>query len=155
MKITEKETAALVALAKRDSLTPEAVVEAAKAEKHPLHRFFTWDDKKAAHAHRIDQARTLIRSVRLEIVQEDRVLSSPRFVHDPERGTKAGYTEVRSIRPESDRARDAVRSELMRSIACLRRANEVADVLGLGGEMAALIAEATAVMQRVEAGAPA
>ena len=48
------------------SLEPERVVEAAKAKSHPLHDFFEWDDKKAGHAHRVNQARSLIRIVRIE-----------------------------------------------------------------------------------------
>ena len=51
-------------------LRPNYVVEAAKDETHPLHRFFEWDDKVAAHAYRVDQARALIRIVRVEIDEE-------------------------------------------------------------------------------------
>lgn len=48
------------------SETPQDVVDAAKAKSHPLHRHFEWDDKVAANAHRVDQARALIRIVRVE-----------------------------------------------------------------------------------------
>lgn len=46
-------------------LQPLAVVEAAKSRKNPLHQHFLWDVKAAAEAHWLDQARTLIRSVRI------------------------------------------------------------------------------------------
>jgi len=47
-------------------LTPKGVVSAAKDPKHVLHRHFEWNDAKAAEAYRIDQARELIRVVRVE-----------------------------------------------------------------------------------------
>lgn len=47
------------------SLEPSAVVDAARSSRHPLHRHFQWDDKKAAEAFRIEQARAIIRVVRV------------------------------------------------------------------------------------------
>jgi hypothetical protein len=51
---------------RRGFLTPQQVVAAAKDQKSPLHGCFTWDDSKAAHAHRLWQARELIASVEFE-----------------------------------------------------------------------------------------
>lgn len=47
-------------------LTPKAVVETARNPKHVLHRHFDWDDQIAADKWRLDQARTIIRSIRVE-----------------------------------------------------------------------------------------
>lgn len=52
-------------------LTPAIVVQAAAPPEHPLHNRFEWNDEKAGHAHRIDQARGLIRSVRIEFRAPD------------------------------------------------------------------------------------
>lgn len=41
-------------------ITPPAVVEAARSETSPLHAHFQWDNSKAAHEHRLWQARQLI-----------------------------------------------------------------------------------------------
>ena len=49
------------------SLEPQAVVDAASALDHPLHRHFEWDDSIAAKAHRLDTARRIIRLVRVEL----------------------------------------------------------------------------------------
>lgn len=46
---------------------PQAVVAAARDEGSPLHKYFLWDDIRAAHAYRLDQARRLIRSVVVEV----------------------------------------------------------------------------------------
>jgi hypothetical protein len=46
-------------------LTTEGVLEGAQPEEAPLHPAFTWDDARAAHLHRLREARELVRSVRL------------------------------------------------------------------------------------------
>jgi len=45
------------------TLTPTIVVDSARSAKSPLHRYFEWDDKKAADEHRKSQARYLIACV--------------------------------------------------------------------------------------------
>lgn len=50
-------------------LKPEDVVAAATDRKSKLHRFFTWSDVEAAAAHRLNEARALIRSV--DIIEVD------------------------------------------------------------------------------------
>lgn len=50
-------------------LEPKAVVDAARTTDHPLHVHFEWDDKLAAESFRLDQARNIIRIVR--VVDED------------------------------------------------------------------------------------
>lgn len=48
-------------------LTPGDVVEAARNKRSPLNPFFEWDDAAAAEAYRLDQARGLIRVVRVDV----------------------------------------------------------------------------------------
>jgi hypothetical protein len=50
-------------------IDPEDVVDVAKDPSHPLHDAFEWDDTEAARQYRLEQARYLIRAVR--IVVED------------------------------------------------------------------------------------
>ncbi len=50
---------------RRGRLTPAFVVDAAKSPNSPLHSCFTWDDRAAGRAHRLQQAAELIRSVRI------------------------------------------------------------------------------------------
>ena len=47
-------------------LTTDIVLEAATNVDSPLHKIFEWDDTVAAHAHRVWQARRLIKSVKIE-----------------------------------------------------------------------------------------
>lgn len=50
-------------------LTPKAVIERARNPKNVLHKHFEWDDAKAAHSFRLEQARELIRIVRVDEVE--------------------------------------------------------------------------------------
>lgn len=60
---------ALAALTAADgTLDVHDVPQAARNPRNPLHRHFTWDDHEAAEERRLDQARTLIRSI--EVVSE-------------------------------------------------------------------------------------
>lgn len=52
-------------------LTSELVVEAARDEDAPLHPAFEWNDKRAAEAHRLEQARYLIRSIEVVVDRGD------------------------------------------------------------------------------------
>ena len=46
-------------------MSPAAVVGAARDRAHALHRHFEWRDQIAAEQYRLDQARTLIRVIRV------------------------------------------------------------------------------------------
>jgi hypothetical protein len=57
------EALAGIAAENKGRLNPADVVEAARQRRSELHAFFTWDDAEAAEAHRLDQARAIIRAV--------------------------------------------------------------------------------------------
>ena len=61
------ETLEAIRLQNKGELTPDIVSKAAKPKSAPLHDCFEWDNEKAADFYRREQARTLIRSVRLVI----------------------------------------------------------------------------------------
>ena len=46
-------------------LEPEKIVEAAKKDRR-LHPHFEWNDRKAAHSYRLEQARELVRVIHVE-----------------------------------------------------------------------------------------
>ena len=54
-----------IASANKGRLQPGYVMTDARRRTSPLHPHFEWSDKVAAEAYRLDQARTLIRSVRI------------------------------------------------------------------------------------------
>ena len=51
-------------------ITPEQVLEDARDPESPLHNYFEWDVETAARQYWLDQARTLIRSVKIVTREE-------------------------------------------------------------------------------------
>ena len=126
----------------RGRVTADAVVEAARDPGHAWHNRFDWNDETAGHRWRLMQARTLIRSVRYERRTETRVLHSPMYVRDPDaEADEQAYTSVSSLRSDEDRARAALINEFGRVASALRRARELADVLGLDDQVAQMLGQ--------------
>jgi hypothetical protein len=68
------------------ALNAEIVVQTARAEDHPLHHRFEWDDTVAGAKYRLVQGQQLIRSVKIvRVEQEDEGPSRVRaFIHIPQ-----------------------------------------------------------------------
>lgn len=137
-------------LTRTGDLSPEHVVEEARSGDSPLHEFFEWDDTKAAHAHRLQQARTLIRSVKIEVTVDARVLRVPRYVHDPAREDDGGYVETLSLKSDRTKAMEVLQQEVKRAIACLRRVEGIASALGLKSEIADSIRQMNRILKGTE-----
>jgi len=63
---------------KHGKLTASGVLDLASNPKHPLHKCFEWDDKKAAVQFRLNQARVVIKQVNAQIDDP-----AERIVHVP------------------------------------------------------------------------
>lgn len=127
------------------------VVEDARPAESLLHRYFEWDDGAAAEAYRIDQARRLIRSVRVVVHTEDRIISHVKYIRNPSLTSEPGYVETVSLRSDEDRAREAVRAELKQALVLLRRACDIAAVLGLEEDFRDVLKRSEAVLLKVAA----
>jgi hypothetical protein len=134
-------------------ITPDAVVRDAKDIKSPLHDQFTWDDAEAAQQWRLEQARQLIRSVRVEIQTQTRTVSTVRYVRDPSAGEQQGYVEVSKLRTERDLARDALKHELRVALAWADRAHKLAEVLDLAADIDAIKDQVMQADTRLDAAA--
>lgn len=55
----------------RKRVTPRALLDRAASESSPLHSFFEWDDSVAGKKWRLEQARELIASVEIIVVEVD------------------------------------------------------------------------------------
>lgn len=133
-------------------LTPEVVVEDARNESSPLHKHFEWSEKKAAEAFRIEQARRLIREVKIQIVTESRRITTVAYIRNPDASAgEAGYVPTLSLRNNSDRAHVALVEEFARVRSALRRARDLAAVIGEEGAIDALLSEVASVSRRFEA----
>lgn len=113
-------------------LKAEDVVMAAAAPEHPLHDRFEWDDAKAGHAYRVEQARGIIRRVRMDYQIEERKIRSVVYVSNPENKThEAGYLPVTRGLTDRELAISITAQEFGRALAALERARKVASVLQL------------------------
>lgn len=123
-------------------ITAARVVEIARDHSSPLHSWFEWDDSKAAEAHRLQQARTLLRAV---VVKVDHGQSQPIAVHvrTVSQEQEAAERESRDSRAGFYRRFDALpkhKVELIQAIADARSrvasAEEaVAQLMRLAGEV--------------------
>jgi hypothetical protein len=76
--------------AAHEVLTPKLIVEDARSEEAALHPIFEWDDSLAAEQHREQQARGLMRSIRL--IQVGEQSCEPQRVYlNVSTGTQRGY----------------------------------------------------------------
>ena len=93
------------------SLTGKTIVDESRPEDAVLHRAFEWDDEKAAEAHRMHQARTLIRSI--VVVHDEREAKAPQhrayaLVTKADEPKKAEYVPSEIIAQRVDLFADAV-----------------------------------------------
>jgi hypothetical protein len=131
-------------------LTPSLVVEAAADPQSVLHDQFEWDDSKASKAWRLDQARTLIRSVHVRITTETTSVSVVAYVRDPDAsGDEQGYVSTARIMDDKDRARAALIGEFERVASLLKRARELAIAFDMVGEVDAMTESVTVLHTRL------
>jgi hypothetical protein len=66
---------ALGDVAQNGAVTAQDVVDVARSSNSPLHRYFEWDNAKAANMYRVEQARNMLRSIKVKYVErgEERV----------------------------------------------------------------------------------
>ena len=81
----------------------EDILKDAQKKNSPLHSFFEWDDKTAAHEYRLTQAREIIRSIKIEHVdnETERVITVRAFQVPEEQNRSAdrvmGYRPIQDI----------------------------------------------------------
>ena len=89
-------------------LTPSLTVKVAKHPDSILHTRFEWDDSKAAHEHRLWQARQLISTNVIRVPVTDKLVRA--YIHVPAKDGEGDYLPVQAIVHQPDKlqlARDA------------------------------------------------
>jgi hypothetical protein len=100
------------------TILPADVVEHARPESSPLHRFFEWDDSAAAAEYRIAQARRLLRVTVTILPTEDRAgIPTRAFVSLT---TEKGYRPTEAVLVHSDH-RAQLLSDAMREAQAFAR----------------------------------
>jgi hypothetical protein len=114
------------------SLTPEALVDAAKPKKHPLHDYFMWDDAQAGREYREHQANYLIRAVVRVEEEGDREVRA--FVsvipdEDGESGTTAVYQPIMVVFADVELRKQVLHSALKELEAWQRKYRDLEELV--------------------------
>lgn len=122
---------ALADIHRRDgALKTARVLEHAEPTESPLHGMFEWRDKVAGHQYRLWQARELIRSIEIVVVERDGNRPQeqmPIYVHVPQSAGHSHYGDIDDVieRPEQFSAAMAAamakRDQMERFIEHLKR----------------------------------
>jgi hypothetical protein len=145
----ERVVAKIRELEKEGRLSPNDVVDEAANPDSPLHTYFEWDDTEGARKYRLLQARTLIRTIKVEVTVRDVPLTVVGYVRDPDLPAKeAGYRNVMSLRTEVDSARLAVVAEMRRVSNAVKRAKGLANVLGIDEDIERIDEIARSIIER-------
>jgi hypothetical protein len=133
-------------------IEPQTVIDEARKPRSLLHDDFDWDVDSAAHAHWIDTARRLIRFVKLEIVVQSRTISSVYYVKDPDRPARSKrYIDLTVAAQQRNLAHQILLDEMSRITSAVRRAQQVATVLGLRAQLDALLMDVEELVAEAEA----
>lgn len=117
-------------------LRPEAVVEEAQSKDHPLHDRFDWNDTTAAHAHRVEQARSLIQKVKYVSKTETHVVKTVYYVRDPQAAPgEQGYKSLPQIMSSDGSPASLLHQEFRRALVILERARDLSLALGVESDV--------------------
>ena len=93
----------------RDGIVkPEAVLGYAEPEDSPIHKYFEWEDSKAATMYRLNQAMHLIVEVTVEYAGGERQAYHNVVVELSEGIREQGYFPVEVVTSDEDKYRSAV-----------------------------------------------
>jgi hypothetical protein len=88
-------------------LTPEDIVTAARDEASPAHRYFEWNDQKAAQQYRLEQARYILRVIHVEIAPQETIRAFHSVHIDEMSSTDRQYVSLKQVQ-SNDRFRQQI-----------------------------------------------
>lgn len=136
----------------KGKITPQMVVAAAVNVKSPLHEYFEWDDSKAGVAHRLEQARSIIRSVRIVYTTTTSEVRSVVYVRDPSVPLgKTGYIAVAQAVKSHPCAQQVLQDEFDRVESAFNRMRNLAAVFGLEKDVDKLLRHLKTLSAKVKA----
>ncbi len=118
-----------------------------------MHKFFLWDDSKAAAKYREDQARTLISSFDITVKVSRTEYQIQQFVHAT--GNTPGYTEFSRVKTDKDLAQAFMAEQLRVVHGIVHKVRNYAELLGFESDIAKLTVEVDELFERVQMAAAA
>lgn len=115
-------------LAKVDgALYPERIVEVAQDPENPLHSRFEWDDSVAGQRYRLDQARSLVRHVRVVYeTAEDKQIRVRAWQYQD-----GAYRSTRTVMTKRDSAHELMEAALNELEGFARKYAALEELAGL------------------------
>lgn len=124
--MTEIQKRFITGLEKKGRITAPEVLDAARPESSPIHDCFDWNDSEAAEKWRLEQARELIRRVKIELVYQEVSVRTVKYVADP--ASSDGYTDIVKAREPS--LSEIMSAEWRNVLALAKRAQSIATARG-------------------------
>lgn len=109
-------------------LEAEMVVELSRNTSAPLHGAFEWDDKKAAHGYRVEQAKYLIRSIEVVVATPDDKPQPIRAFVSVQRDDDRSYTSVQHALSDNELRRQVLAQAWMELEAWRKRHAELVEL---------------------------
>lgn len=82
-------------------ITPAFLLESAKNKNSVFHDYFEWDDSKAAHLHRLEEARYLLRHIEVRIIRDGEEKISRAYEVVTKRNTSNEYKDVSQLNQQN------------------------------------------------------
>jgi hypothetical protein len=147
MKLTKEAIAEIKAIEDRQGrLTPEQIVDAAQNTSSALHGCFCWDDSEAAHKYRIEQARELLKRVKIAIEYHETTIRVVGYVRDPD-GKRSESQYRATMRITKRGAVEVMEAELSAIAADMQRAFNLA--VARSGDLPGLADRINIIMREV------
>ena len=130
--------AAMVELQQAGGATAEALLDVARDASSPIHDCFEWDNKKAAHEYRLEQARYYWRSIEIVVRVDDSTEKTQRAFHPVFIDGERQYQDIGTIAQSQTlmaQLLDAAKRDL---IAFKNRYAMISDAAELAGVFAAI-----------------
>jgi hypothetical protein len=116
IRLSDAELTELRSLMVGETLHPDSVVKHAADPNSALHARFTWDNDRAAHLHRLEEARALIMRVRVQIQPRptDPPIAVRAFVSlGNDRIAGGGYRTIEAVMSDPQLRSEMLRTALM------------------------------------------
>lgn len=119
---------------KNGEVTKQAFVDSARSERSPMHKLFNWNDEEAAEKYRLYQARNIINSLVVTVIENDEETISTKVFVNPgsSEHTKGSYINIRKAMNSED-TRNQVLEDARREARWFmdkyKNLQEVADVI--------------------------
>ena len=119
-----------------DQVTPDDVVDAARAKRSPLHHLFQWDDTLAAVRWRRQEARNILNHLAVVVTMPDGVQQPIKAFHsmswkqNEDDGTTRRYVHVSVVKASPDIADDVIDRARVELGAWQRRYHDYREFFG-------------------------